>query len=55
MFRILDSKSNHQLVHFKSQGCPGYSHGEPVVAIGSKVSRKTVNSAYQDSSKVSYR
>ena len=42
------------LVHFKSRGCPGYSHGELVVAIGSRVSRKTVNSvgrvpAYQDS------
>ena len=43
------------LDHFKSQSCPGYSHGELVVAIGSRVSRKTVNSvgggpAYQDSS-----
>ena len=44
------------LVHFKSRGCPGYSHGEPelVVAIGSRISRKTENSvgrgpAYQDS------
>ena len=42
------------LVQFKSRGCPGYSHGELVVAIGSRVSRKTVNSvgqgpAYQDS------
>ena len=42
------------LVHFKSRGCPGYSHGELVVAIGSRVSRKTVNfvgrgPAYQDS------
>ena len=41
------------LVHFKSRGCPGY-YGELVVAIGSRVSRKTVNSvgrgpAYQDS------
>ena len=32
------------LVHFKSRGCPGYCHGELVVAIGSRVSRKTVNS-----------
>ena len=47
------------LVHFKSRGCPGYiySHGELVVAIGSRVnSTKTVNSvgrgpAYQDSGK----
>ena len=42
------------LVPLKSRGCPGYSHGELVVAIGSRVSRKTVNSvgrgpAYQDS------
>ena len=42
------------LVHFKSRGCPSYSHDELVVAIGSRVSRKTVNSvgrrpAYQDS------
>ena len=42
------------LVHFKSRGCPGYSHGELVVAIGSKVPRKTVNfvgrgPAYQNS------
>ena len=44
------------LVHFKSRGCPGYSHGELVVATGLRVSRKTVNSigrspAYQDSGK----
>ena len=44
------------LVHFKSRGCPGYSHGELVVAIGSRVSRKAVNAlgrgpAYQDSGK----
>ena len=44
------------LVHFKSQGCSGYSHGMSVVAIGSRVSRKTMNSvgrgpAYQDSVK----
>ena len=32
------------LVHFKSRGCPGYNHGELVVAIGSRVSRMTVNS-----------
>ena len=32
------------LVHFKSRGCSGYSHGELVVAIGSRVSRKTVDS-----------
>ena len=44
MFRISDSESNQQ-------GCPD---GDLVVAIGSRVSRKTVNSvgrgpAYQDS------
>ena len=44
------------LVHFKSRGCPECSHGELVVAIGSRVSRKIVNSvgrglAYQDSGK----
>ena len=55
MFQILDSESNHW-VHFKSRGCPGYSHGELVVGTGSRVSRKTVNSvgrgpAYQDSGK----
>ena len=38
------------LVHLKSRGCPGYSHGELVVAIGSRVSRKTVGRgpAYQE-------
>ena len=49
MFQIPDSESNHW-----SRGCPGYSHGELVVAIGSRVSRKRVNfvgrgPAYQDS------
>ena len=48
MFQIPDSESNHWFTS------PGYSHGELVVAIGSRVSRKTVNSvgrgpAYQDS------
>ena len=31
------------LVHFKSRDCPGYSHGELVVSIGSRVSRKTAS------------
>ena len=51
-----DRERIKSLVHFKSRGCPGYSHGELVVAIGSRVSRKTVNSvgrgpAYQDSAR----
>ena len=54
MFGIPDSDRIKSLVHFKSCGCPGYSHGKLVVAIGSRVSRKTVNSvgqgpAYQNS------
>ena len=53
MFQIPDSESNHWFTP-SQRGCPGYSHGELVVAIGSRVSRKTVNSvgrgpAYQDS------
>ena len=48
MFRIPDSKN-------RITGS-GYSHGELVVAIGARVSRKTMNSigrgpAYQDSGK----
>ena len=51
MFQIPDSKSNHWFTSSHE-----VVHGELVVAIGSRVSRKTVNSvgrgpAYQDSGK----
>ena len=54
MFQTPDSESNHWFTSSHEVVHAGYSHGELVVAIGSRVSRKTVNSvgrgpAYQDS------
>ena len=42
MFRILDSKSNHWFMHFKSRGGPEHSHDKLVVAIGSRVSVNSI-------------